>query len=103
MPNLLFLARRSLHILSKTQTGVFPISGFLVNSLQKEIVIPPEPVMLLISNLEQYLTIPTRQDQQDNVKKIDDADISEICDTIAIFLIYGQFGAIRKPDSGCIV
>ena len=29
--------------------------------------------------------------------------MSEICDTIAIFLIYGQFGAIRKPDSGCIV
>ena len=25
------------------------------------------------------------------------------CDIIAIFRIYGQFGAIRKPDSGCIV
>ena len=24
-------------------------------------------------------------------------------DIIAIFLIYGQFGAIWKPDSGCIV
>ena len=29
--------------------------------------------------------------------------MSEICDVIAIFLIYGQFGAIRKPNSGCIV
>ena len=24
-------------------------------------------------------------------------------DIIAIFLIYGLFGAIRKPESGCIV
>ena len=25
------------------------------------------------------------------------------CDVIVIFLIYGQFGAIGKPDSRCIV
>ena len=25
------------------------------------------------------------------------------CEVIAIFSIYGQFEAIRKPDSGCIV
>ena len=36
-------------------------------------------------------------------KKIDDEVISENCDVIAIFLIYGQFGAIQKPYSGCIV
>ena len=30
-----------------------------------------------------------------NLKKIDD-------DVISIFLIYGQFGAIQKPDSGLI-
>ena len=29
--------------------------------------------------------------------------MSENCDVIAIFPIYGQFGAIRKPDSGRIV
>ena len=29
--------------------------------------------------------------------------ISENCDVIIIFLIYGQFGAIRKSDSGRIV
>ena len=29
--------------------------------------------------------------------------MSEDCDVIAIFPIYGQFGAIRKPDSGHIV
>ena len=29
--------------------------------------------------------------------------MSENCDVIVIFPIYGQFGAIRKPDSGRIV
>ena len=36
--------------------------------------------------------------------KIFDIDImSENCDVIVIFLIYGQFGAIQKPDSVRIV
>ena len=34
-------------------------------------------------------------------KKFDDNAISANCDVIAIFPIYGQFGTIRKPDSGC--
>ena len=29
--------------------------------------------------------------------------MSENCDVIVIFPIYGQFGAIRKLDSRCIV
>ena len=36
-------------------------------------------------------------------KKFDDDVMSENCDVIIIFPIYGQFGAIRKPYSGCIV
>ena len=36
-------------------------------------------------------------------KKFDDDVMSENCDVIVIFPIYGQFGAIRKPDSGRIV
>ena len=36
-------------------------------------------------------------------KKIDDDVILENCDVIAIFAIYGQFGAMRKPDFGRIV
>ena len=32
--------------------------------------------------------------------KIDDDVMSENCDVFAIFPIYGQFAAIRKPDSG---
>ena len=35
-------------------------------------------------------------------KKID-GDMLENCDVIVIFSIYGQFGAIRKPDSEHIV
>ena len=33
------------------------------------------------------------------VTKLDNDLMSENCDVIAIFPIYGQFGAIRKPDS----
>ena len=36
-------------------------------------------------------------------KNFDNDVMSENCDIIIIFLIYGQFGAIRKPDSGRIV
>ena len=32
-------------------------------------------------------------------KKIDDDVMSENCDIIVIFPVYGQFEAIRKPDS----
>ena len=35
--------------------------------------------------------------------KFDDDVMSENCDVIAIFSICGQFGAIWKPNSGCIV
>ena len=36
-------------------------------------------------------------------KKFDDYVTSANCDIIVIFPIYGQFGAIRKPDSGRVV
>ena len=36
-------------------------------------------------------------------KKFDVDVMSENCNGIAIFPIYGQFGAIWKPDSGRIV
>ena len=37
VPNLVFLTRPSLQILGKTQTGVFSISGFLVNPYKKKL------------------------------------------------------------------
>ena len=33
-------------------------------------------------------------------KKFDVDVMSENCDVIVIFRIFGQFGAVRKPDSG---
>ena len=36
-------------------------------------------------------------------KKFVDEMMSENCDVIFIFTIYGQFGAIWKPDSGRLV
>ena len=41
--------------------------------------------------------------RKENVKKFDDDVMPVSCEVIAIFSIYGQFEAIRKPDSGCIV
>ena len=37
------------------------------------------------------------------LKKFDDDVISANYEVTVIFPIYGQFGAIWKPDSGCIV
>ena len=36
-------------------------------------------------------------------KKFDNDFMSDNCDIIFIFPIYGQFRAIRKPDPRCIV
>ena len=36
-------------------------------------------------------------------KKFDADVMLANCDVIVIFLIYGQFGAIQKWDSGCVV
>ena len=36
-------------------------------------------------------------------KKFNDDIMLANYDVIVIFLIYGQFGAIQKPDPGCIV
>ena len=48
------------------------------------------------------IKIYTLQEKQ-RQKKIDDDVMSKNCDVIAIFPFCGQFGAIWKPDSGCIV
>ena len=34
-----------------------------------------------------------------NSKKFDDGVMSENCDVIVIFQIFGQFGAVQRPDS----
>ena len=42
----------------------------------------------------------TKLDKRNNVKKNDAEVMSANYDVIVIFPIYGQFEAIRKPDSG---
>ena len=51
------------------------------------------------------LTPVTKIDKRNKTtpKRFDDDVISKNCDAIAIFPIYGQFGAIRKPDPGRII
>ena len=77
------LTRLSFQILGKTQIGVFPISGFLVKKLTTETKID-----------KRKLRKETRQP-----KKMDDDVISGNCNVIVISPIYGQFAAIRMPDS----
>ena len=48
-----FMIILSLQILGKTQTWVFLISRFQVNSLCTKVVINPEPIMILTWNLDQ--------------------------------------------------
>ena len=58
LPTFTSITRPRFQILGKTQTVVFPISGFLVNSLGKEFfVIPEKPVMILTWNLDQQLNL----------------------------------------------
>ena len=47
----------------------------------------------------------TKLDKRDRMlsKKSGGDIMSKMCDVIVIFPIYGQFGAIRKLDFGCIV
>ena len=44
----------------------------------------------------------TKLDKRNKItsKKFDVDVMSESCDVIVIFLIFGQFGAVRRPDSG---
>ena len=47
----------------------------------------------------------TELNERNNItlKKIIDDTVSANYDVIVNFPIYGQFGSLRKPDSGCMV
>ena len=101
MPNLISLTRPSLQILGKTQTG--GISDFWISgqSFIKENCHNSRTT----DNIDMKLGPVTKLDKGNKAmsKIFDDDVISTNCDVIVIFPIYGQFGAIRKPDSGRIV
>ena len=56
-------------------------------------------------NIEMKLGPVTKPDKKNKatLKKIEDNVISRSCDVVVIFPVFGQYGAIRKPDSGCII
>ena len=62
--------------------------------------------MILTLNLDQYFNL-TRETQQrqkkKKKKKNEDGVLSVNYEVIVIFLNYGQFGAIQKPDTRCMI
>ena len=101
MPNFIFSTCPSLQLLGKTQMGVFPISRFLVRSLIKENC----HNFRTSDDIDMKLGPVTKLYRRNKTmsKNFDDDIMSENCDVIVIFSIYGQFGAFPKPDSGCRV
>ena len=52
---------------------------------------------------ETWLVTKFEKKNKTTSKRFDDDVMSTSCGVIVIFPIYGQFGAIRKPDSGRLV
>ena len=82
--------------MDKTQTGVFSISGFLVKSFTTKIIVITSP------EIDMRLG-PLTWKKYGNVTKNWSDVVSKKYDVIVIFLIYGQFGGIQKPDYRHIV
>ena len=90
VPNLTPLTRPSLQVLGKTQTGVF--HKILSYSRTNH-------------DIDMKLGPITKFDKRNPTmsKKFDDYAMPANCDVIVFFLIYGQFAANWKPDTGRIV
>ena len=90
---MVLLTRPNLQILSKTQTGVFPISGksFIDGNCHSS---------RTSLHIDMKLGPAIKLDKKNTAtsKKIDDDVMSVNCDVIVFFLTYGQFAAIPKPD-----
>ena len=98
VPNLVFPTSPSLQIFGKTQTRVFPNSGFLVKSLIKENCHNSRTS----DDIDMKLGAGTKLYKRNKTtsKRFDDDVMSKNYDITVIFSIYSQFGAIQKPDSG---
>ena len=96
--NLVSLIRPRLQILGKNQTGVFPISGFLVNPLLKE----NYHKFRTSNDIDMKLGPVTKLDKKNKItsKKIDSDVMLASSDVIVIFHNYDQFGPTWTPDSG---
>ena len=103
LPTLVPLTHFSLQILGKTNTGVFRISGFLVNPLWKEIFIAPWQLSKLY---DMKLGPVTKLDNRNKttLNKFDDYIMSANSDVIVIFRLTANlelFGS-RIPDAWSI-
>ena len=101
MRNLVCLTPPSLQKLGKTQTEVFPISRFLVQSLIKENCHNSKTSDYIDTKLGSVTNL--NKINKATLKRFDDDFISTNSDVIVISPIYDQFGAIRNPHSGSIV
>ena len=101
MPNLVSLTCNSFQILGKTQTGIFLISGTSGQPLIKENFQNSRTRDDIGMKFEQSTKFNKRNKKRLN--QFDDDVMPAYCDIIAIFLIYGQFGAILKRDYRSII
>ena len=98
MANLVSLFCLGLKILGKNQTGVFPISGFLVNSLYYPNSRTSDDIVMKLASV-------TKLDKRNKTtsKKLMMTSYQQTVTSFSFFRIYGQLGAIQTPDSGCRV
>ena len=98
--NLVSLLALVFQMLSKTQDGSifdFHISG-------QSLINENWPNSRTSDDIDMKLGMVTKLDKKNKtLSKNDDDVMSANCDVIVIFPIFGQFGAIRKPDSERIV
>ena len=91
MPSLVSLILPCPQTLGKTQTGLYPIFGFLVKNCHNS---------RTSDDIDMKLGPVTKLDKRNKTtsKKFDVDVMSENCDVIVIFRIFGQFGAVWRPD-----
>ena len=101
VPNLGSLTRTRSPILDKIPTRVFSISRFLNKAFKNKNCHNSKTSNEIEMKLGPLSKLETRNMKYNNAKKFKDEVLSANYDVIVIFPIYGQFGAIQKPDSGC--
>ena len=103
----MFLTRPSLQILDKTQKkGAGGAGGGSDFRISGQFLVKRNCHNSRTSNdIDMKLGPVPKIDKKNKTtsKEIDDDVMKEKCDIIAIFPIYVQLGAIRKPDSGRII
>ena len=95
--NLVSITHPSLQILGKTQMGVLLIPGFWSILYKKNC-----HNSRTSDGIDMKLGPVTKPDKSNKTtsKKFYVEFVSEICDVIVVFRIFGQFGGIWRPDSG---